>query len=71
MVTWLRLNHGLSKELTMKFDFDEYNYKIFCKQNNKNPGHYSTLHKFEKLCQKLGINTKPLKVVGMKNEQSF
>ena len=46
----------------MKIDFDFDSYQQFCLDNKVKPGHFDVLAKFERLCQSLGINTKPLRV---------
>lgn len=46
-------------------NFDEENYKSFCENNGLVPCRMTSLSKFESLCQRLGIETRPKKSLGV------
>ena len=47
----------------VNYNFESYGN--FCKDNGLKPGYLSSLNKFESLCQRLGIETRPKKSLGV------
>lgn len=47
----------------VNYNFESYGN--FCQENGLKPGYLSSLNKFESLCQKLGIETRPKKSLGV------
>lgn len=52
---------GVGKMVNYNFE----SYGNFCQENGLKPGYLSSLNKFESLCQKLGIETRPKKSLGV------